>query len=117
MGSSTFPLDTQRLILDRMKRTAAKRVCHGLGCVEDCFKELEQLVRALAEQERKQEAETGPGDATTVMGSNENSKIPFPRTCGARFAPNGKLVVFRNATYEVRLQCYLATNCTRHVAL
>ncbi len=44
-GGTTFELEVQRNILGRLKRVAARRAAGGQGCVEVCFKELEQSVR------------------------------------------------------------------------
>ena len=91
----------------------------GRGCVEVCFRELEQTVRALAEQERREDMNSSlnTDNATSgaaVLGMDADSRfgiearqvwpyfyssfsfvrVPYPRTSGATFAPNGRLVTF-----------------------
>ncbi len=98
LGGTNIDSDLQKSLLARLNRASARQAARGEGCVEVCFRELELAFRLLAEQERREDAGSVASDSggeAAVLGEEANARVPYPRTSGARFCPNGQLVVFK----------------------
>ncbi|KAK3792164.1 hypothetical protein RRG08_055426 [Elysia crispata] len=118
--SSNLDPDTETRVIKVYNDSCSRHVKQHINCVEPSLRQMLQAMERLSssplestQEERKLMLEkkfavekvqqvrspTSPGQASSVMlkyptGSFVDWRIPFPRTCGARFCSTDRLVTF-----------------------
>ncbi|CAD5117131.1 DgyrCDS5939 [Dimorphilus gyrociliatus] len=95
MEDTNLNAASKRQVSEILVQTAEQRVRNNGLCLESCVRRLEKAIESLPDEQIIENGSMFPTYFNRYYpGVQEDSRVPYPRHCGARFSSVGLLVCF-----------------------
>jgi len=96
LPTSTVSVEVKKLLIESLTEVALAHVRYNRSCLEPCLRHLVTNLDNFLSEAMGSGSDSDDQEAPL----NKDDNIPFPRTCGACFAGNGKLVCFWSSSSQ-----------------